>query len=86
MDSALQAIQTGEMGYKAAAKQFGVPKTTLKRRHKDGNKTAKGSMKSLGRYKMVFSTEMESIDWRTRWLNKMDFFIHSRMRLLEKTV
>uniref|UniRef100_UPI00358F9432 tigger transposable element-derived protein 2-like n=1 Tax=Myxine glutinosa TaxID=7769 RepID=UPI00358F9432 len=62
MEAALQAIENGDMGYKKAAKEFGVPKTTLKRRHKGGNKTAsaKGSSKTLGRYKMVFSTEMET--------------------------
>ena len=58
MESALHALETGEMGYKKASKQF--PKSTLKRHHKGKNKTAKGSSKPLGRYKIVFTAAMET--------------------------
>ena len=54
MEAALKALASHEMGYKKAADQFGVPKTTLKRRHEDRNKFSKGSSKSLGRYKTFF--------------------------------
>ena len=60
MESALHALETGEMGYKKASTQFGIPKSTLKRRHKGRNKRAKGSSKSLGRYKIVFTAAMET--------------------------
>lgn len=43
-----------------ATKQFNVPRSTLKRRHKDQNKSAKGSLQTLGRYNTVFTSEMES--------------------------
>ena len=59
MDSALRALETGEIGYKAP-KQFGIPKSTLKLRHKGRNKTAKGSSKSLGRYQIVVTAAMET--------------------------
>ena len=60
MEAALKALANSEMGYKKAADQFGVPKTTLKRRHIDGNKFSKDSSKSLGRYKIVFSRDTET--------------------------
>ena len=43
MALAIAAIESGEMGFKRAAKEFGVPRTTLKRRSKDLNKQAKGT-------------------------------------------
>ena len=54
MEAVLKALANHEMGYKKAADQFGVPKTTLKRRHKDGNKFSKSSSKPLDRYKTFF--------------------------------
>ena len=42
MDAALNAVETAEMGYKKAAKEFGVPRNTLKRRHLGINKNSKG--------------------------------------------
>ena len=36
------------LGYKSAAKQYNVPKSTLERRHKGKNKIAVGSTKFLG--------------------------------------
>ena len=50
MELALQAVESGQMGYLKASKEFGLPKTTLKRRHKGINKKATGSSKVLGRY------------------------------------
>ena len=47
------------MGYKKAAKEFGVPRNTLKRRHLGINKNAKGSSKILGSYTAVFSADIE---------------------------
>ena len=58
MESAPCALETGELGYKKASTHFGIPKSTLKRRHKGRKKTAKGSSKSLGRYKIVFTAAM----------------------------
>ena len=54
MEAALKAFANSEMGYKKAADQFGVPKITLKHRHKDGNKFSKGPSNSLGCYTTVF--------------------------------
>ncbi len=59
MEAALNALQTAEMGYKKAAKEFGVPRNTLKRRHLGKNKNAKGSSKTLGRYTAVISAAIE---------------------------
>ena len=59
MEAALKAFANREMGYKNAADQFGIPKTTLKCKLKDGNKFCKGSSKSLGHDKTVFSRDTE---------------------------
>ena len=47
--AALDAIKSNSMGYLKASKIFGVKKTTLIRRVKDGNKLATGFKKMLGR-------------------------------------
>ena len=78
MEAALNAVETAEMGYKKAPKEFGVPRNTLKRRHLGINKNAKGSSKTLGSYTAVFSANIE-------WQNGIIPHIHSRMGLLEKT-
>ena len=59
MEAALNAVETAEMGYKKAAKEFGVPRNTLKRRHLGINKNAKGSSKIPGSYTAVFSADIE---------------------------
>ena len=59
MEAALNAVETAEMGYKKAAKEFGVPRNTLKRRHLGINKNAKGTSKILGSYTAVFSADIE---------------------------
>ena len=50
MAIATAVVERGEIGFKKTAKEFGVPKTTLKRRCKDVNKHAKGTAKILGRF------------------------------------
>jgi len=47
MKQALVAVEHGTP-YLTAAKQFNIPRNTLKRRHKNVNKVAKGAAKSLG--------------------------------------
>ncbi|XP_022246856.1 uncharacterized protein LOC106463612 isoform X2 [Limulus polyphemus] len=59
MERALETLTKGEMGFKKAAKVFGIPRSTLKRRYKDQNKQAKGSSKALGRFQTTFSPAME---------------------------
>ena len=44
MAMAIAAVKRGEMGFKKAAKEFGVSRTTLERRCKDVNKHAKASV------------------------------------------
>ena len=59
MEAALNAVETAQMGYKKAAKGYGVPRNTLKRRHLGIHKNAKGSSKILGSYTAVFSADIE---------------------------
>ena len=40
LERALTSIKNGDMGFKAAAKAFGVPKTTLVLHYKSQNKLA----------------------------------------------
>lgn len=46
MESALEALQTNEAGLNAAARQYNVPKATLKRRFDEKNKYATAAKKS----------------------------------------
>ena len=49
----MSAYRNGDMGLKASAKAYGVPKATLKR-HLDGsNKHANGQIKKLGRQQFL---------------------------------
>lgn len=59
MFQALEAIRNGSCGYLKAAKQFGVPKSTLERRFKEKNKYATGHFKTLGSRKLTFPIELE---------------------------
>ena len=49
METAIDAVRSGFMGYFKASRTYGVAKTTLIRRYKGGNKHALGSIKALGR-------------------------------------
>ena len=48
------------LGYKSAAKQYNVPKSTLERRHKGKNKIAVGSTKFLGTTKSILPADLEN--------------------------
>lgn len=41
MEGAVKAVREGRMGSRAAAKQYGVPRTTLQRRVADNSNTEK---------------------------------------------
>lgn len=59
MSNALEALRNGACGYLKAAKQFGVPKSTLERRFKEKNKYATGHSKLLGSRRQTFPHELE---------------------------
>ncbi|KAG5881536.1 hypothetical protein JTB14_017939 [Gonioctena quinquepunctata] len=59
MNRAIQAVNSGEMGWLKASKIYGVPQATLRRRAQNKNKQIKGTDKGLGRYLTTFSLEQE---------------------------
>lgn len=60
MQRAIQAVENKEMGWLKAAKQYGVPQATLRRRVSNGkNKILRGTEKGLGRYKCTFDKNLE---------------------------
>ncbi|KAJ4445068.1 hypothetical protein ANN_06867 [Periplaneta americana] len=60
MQRAIQAVENKEMGRLKAAKQYGVPHATLRRRVSNGkNKILRGTEKGLGRYKCTFDKNLE---------------------------
>lgn len=60
MAAAIDDVRSGRMGYQAANTVHGVPKSTLERRVKNGNKVATGESKVLGAKQRVFSDDMEN--------------------------
>lgn len=60
MQRAIEAVKNEGMAFQTAAKQFNVPRNTLKRRVKDTNVDAKGNKKVLGKYRPVFNEEQEN--------------------------
>ncbi|XP_039281652.1 uncharacterized protein LOC120350826 [Nilaparvata lugens] len=65
MANAIKAIEEKTMGWLKAAKTFGVPQATLRRRVEGGkNKIFKGVKKGLGRYQPTFdvATEKELLE------------------------
>lgn len=65
MANAIKAVEEKTMGWLKAAKTFGVPQATLRRRVEGGkNKIFKGSKKGLGRFQPTFDadTEKEVLD------------------------
>lgn len=57
--NAIQAVKDSEgMGLQKASQEFGVPKTTLRRRVKGLNKYVKGASKSMGNFKVGLSTSI----------------------------
>lgn len=59
MELAVEAVQSGRMGWLKASKSFNVPHTTLRRRVQGKNKRVKGIQKGLGRYDTTFTAEQE---------------------------
>ncbi|KAG5893376.1 hypothetical protein JTB14_024495 [Gonioctena quinquepunctata] len=59
MNRAIQAVNSGEMGWLKASKINGVPQATLRRRAQNKNKQIIGTDKVLGRYLTTFSLEWE---------------------------
>lgn len=59
MSAAIALIESGQCGYMKAAKDCGVPKSTLERRVKGKNKIKKGSLKGLGSRLITFPPELE---------------------------
>lgn len=63
MKNAIEACLSGQSGYKKAAMQFAVPRSTLRDRIKkatrEGTTSAEASVKKLGRYKAVFTDQQE---------------------------
>ena len=54
MRMAIGEVKSGRMGAKKAAMEFGVPRTTLRRRLTSGNKSLQGEEKGLGSLKVSF--------------------------------
>ncbi|KAJ4437521.1 hypothetical protein ANN_17666 [Periplaneta americana] len=60
MQRAIQAVENKELGWFKAAKQYGVPQATLRRRVSKGkNKMLRGTEKGLGRYKCTVDKNLE---------------------------
>ncbi|KAG5879005.1 hypothetical protein JTB14_000848 [Gonioctena quinquepunctata] len=59
MNRAIQAVNSGEMGWLKASQIYGVPQATLRRRAQNKNKQIKGTDKGSGRYVTTFSLEQE---------------------------
>lgn len=59
MQRAVNAVNSGQMGWLRAATTFGVPQATLRRRARDKNKTIRGVMKGLGRFVSTFGEDLE---------------------------
>lgn len=59
VNGAVLAVKRDKMPFATAAKQFNVPRNTLKRRVLDKNQDATNDKKILGKYKKVFTDEQE---------------------------
>lgn len=59
MRRAINAVHNGEMGWLRAAKLFGVPQATLRRRARNSNKFIRGVSKGLGRFRPTFEAVVE---------------------------
>ncbi|VVC87278.1 unnamed protein product [Leptidea sinapis] len=59
MEKAIQAINNDEMGWFLASKAFNIPQSTLRRHALKQNKVSAPTKKGKGRYKNVFTYEME---------------------------
>lgn len=59
MQRAINAVNSGEMGWLRAATTFRVPQATLRRRARDKNKTILGVTKGLGRFRSTFGEDLE---------------------------
>ena len=59
MQRAIQAVRNNVMGLKRAANEFGVPRSTLQRRCRRNGDDATAAEKVLGRFRPVFSQELE---------------------------
>lgn len=73
MANAIKSVEEKTMGWLKAAKTFGVPQATLRRRVEGGkNKIFKGSKKGLGRFQPTFDadTEKEVLDHILSFLNR----------------
>ncbi|XP_067933206.1 uncharacterized protein [Watersipora subatra] len=60
MLKAIADVKEGKCGYLSAAKKYGVPKSTLKRRCKDGNKLFQGTSKGLSSKQATFTIDQET--------------------------
>lgn len=59
MKEAILAVKRDKMPFATAAKQFNVPRNTLKRRVLEKNRDATDDKKILGKYRMVFTDDQE---------------------------
>lgn len=59
MQHAIEAVRRDKMPYATAAKQFNVPRNTLKRRVLKKNRDAIEDKKILGKYRKVFTDQQE---------------------------
>lgn len=59
MKAAIDAVNTGQMGWLKASKTFNVPQATLRRHYGGKNIRANNGVKTLGRFCPVFSSELE---------------------------
>lgn len=59
MQRAIDAVKKDGMPFQTAAKNFNVPRNTLKRRILNKNKEAVNTTKALGHYRPVFSNDQE---------------------------
>ena len=60
MQNAIDAVNSGEMGWLRASKDFNVPQATLRRRARNKNKFVNSITKGLGRFRPCLDQEMEN--------------------------
>ena len=60
MQNAIDSVNSGEMGWLRAAKEFGVPQATLRRRARNKNKFVNSVSRGLGRFRPSLDCVMET--------------------------
>lgn len=83
MEKAIEAVKNNEMGWLLASKVFKVPQSTLRRHALKQNKVLAPTTKGMGRYRSVFTYEMERELVEHIKLLETRFFGFTRKEVLE---